>query len=297
MPAQLTGYLIAAQWDHEANDCTPDDVVAQSHQRVNWHCDVCGCKWKAVIFQRVCKALRTQRGCPRCAAKARSKNTITHPTFAECNHPLLAEWDHRRNEARGNFPDNTKLQSSKRIFWLCSKCPAGQQHSWPAKPASRTGRSRTGCPYCAGKNACKCNSLQALYPDTAVEWEHSRNQGQPSDYPASSYSVVWWSSPQRGSWQQTIHSRTNQVHQKIARPKRIQERQSHLVQKSLGQDWTYRDIRIVAAVPQAGAPTVNCAGLRSRRQVVSSWSARQLWLANKLLSGFMKVIKPQNLAA
>ena len=212
---------VAAQWDHEVNDGTPDDVVAQSNHKVGWHCDECGCKWRAPPAARVSKL---GRGCPQCKT-AKTKPKMKHPTFAECQHPLLAEWDHKRNAAQGHFPDKIRLRSHKSIFWLCTKCPAGQEHSWLAAPNSRTGRSTTGCPFCAGQAACRCNSLQALYPDIAAEWDHSKNEGQPSDFPGSSSHLAWWSSPQRASWQRSIHSRTNQEHQRTARLKRIQRRQ------------------------------------------------------------------------
>ena len=105
-----------------------------------------------------------------------------------------------------------RRRSCKQIYWLCKKCPAGQQHSWSAAPNSRTGRSKHGCPCCAGKAACQCNSLQALHTSIAAEWDHGKNKGQPSDHTAGSQHMAWWSSPQRGSWQQTINSRTNNIH-------------------------------------------------------------------------------------
>ncbi|KAL3130469.1 hypothetical protein ABBQ38_008290 [Trebouxia sp. C0009 RCD-2024] len=194
---------VAAEWDHEVNIGTPDTVVARSNQVCGWRCIAFGHKWRAAPGARVGK--QTSSGCPMCALfKKRTK----HPSFAECNHPLLAEWDHKRNAARGKRPDNVRLKSNKQIFWLCTKCPAGQVHSWPAKPSDRLGHSRTGCPFCVGKAACKCNSLQALYPDVAAEWDHSKNNGQLSEYAARSNQCAWWFSPRRGSWQQRIRSRT-----------------------------------------------------------------------------------------
>ncbi|KAL3130467.1 hypothetical protein ABBQ38_008288 [Trebouxia sp. C0009 RCD-2024] len=86
-----------------------------------WRCNACGHKWRAAPDARVGK--QSSNGCPMCALlKKRTK----HPSFAECNHPLLAEWDRERNATRGNRPDNVTLQSGKQIFWLCTKCPAGQ---------------------------------------------------------------------------------------------------------------------------------------------------------------------------
>ncbi|KAL3152667.1 hypothetical protein ABBQ38_012264 [Trebouxia sp. C0009 RCD-2024] len=123
--------LVAAQWDYQANDSTPDGVVAQSNHMANWHCKVCGCKWKATPNHGVSKK---KAGCPQCAPDAKTKKKTKHPTFAECIHPLLAEWDFERNAAQGHYPDKIRLRSNKQIFWLCTKCSAGQEHSWSAQP-------------------------------------------------------------------------------------------------------------------------------------------------------------------
>ncbi|KAL3157826.1 hypothetical protein ABBQ32_012247 [Trebouxia sp. C0010 RCD-2024] len=200
---------VAAQWDYDVNADTPDSVVAQSNTKAGWKCSECGCKWSTSPNARVSK---NRPGCPECAKNTKTRKKQTrHPTFAECQHPLLPEWDHKRNATQGHFPDNTRLRSGKKVFWLCTHCPAGQEHSWPAMPYLRTTGRMSGCPFCAGRAACRCNSLQALYPDIAAEWDHSKNEGQPSDFTGSSSHLAWWSSPQRARWQQSIHSRTSQV--------------------------------------------------------------------------------------
>ena len=202
--------LVAAQWDYGANDGTPDSVVAHSNKVVGWLCDACGNNWSATINSRVGKK---KPGCPNCAIVARSKKRVKHPTFAHCQDPvgraLLAEWDHTRNAPQGNYPDNTTLRSNKKIFWLCTNCPAGQEHSWSARPADRHKPAISGCPVCAGRFACKCNSLQSLFPAKAAEWDHAKNEGQPSDHTAFTTHVAWWCNSQRGSWQQSISSRTS----------------------------------------------------------------------------------------
>ncbi|KAL3155631.1 hypothetical protein ABBQ38_010827, partial [Trebouxia sp. C0009 RCD-2024] len=203
--------LVAAQWDYQANDGTPDDVVAQSSHMANWHCKLCSCKWEAAPNARVSKH---KAGCPQCGDHAKTKKRTKQPSFAECNHPLLAEWDYERNAAQRLYPDKVRLRSNKQIFWLCPKCSAGQEHSWSAQPFSRTVRLKTSCPFCVGQAACKCNSLQALFPETAAEWDYSKNQGHPSDYTASSTFLAWWSTPQHASWQQAINSRTQHVQRK-----------------------------------------------------------------------------------
>ena len=217
---------VAAQWDYEANDSTPNNVVALSSTPVGWRCNVCGHPWRARI---ACRVSRNRTGCSKCGNGARSKKHIKHPTFAESQSPhskaVLAESDHERNAMQENFPHNVTLKSRKQIFWLCHKCPAGQEHSCFAEPYRRTSRSQPGCPFCAGQAACKRNSLPSLYLEIAADCDHATNTKQPSDYPASSHHLAWWSGPQGGGWQQRIDSRTNGVHQRTARLKRIQQRQ------------------------------------------------------------------------
>ena len=198
---------VAAEWDYAANDGTPDSVTAQSGQHAGWHCVVCDYKWCARVQSRVS---RNKAGCPQCGQISKCNKQIKHPTIAE-DPALLAQWDHARNAEQGQFPHNIRLKSNKQIFWLCNKCPAGQEHSWSAAPYSRSSRIKPGCPCCAGKAACKCNSLQALYPAIAAEWDHGKNEDQPSNHTAGSRDMAWWSSPQRGSWQQSIHSCTSKV--------------------------------------------------------------------------------------
>ena len=50
------------------------------------------------------------------------------------------------------------------------------------------------------------------------------NEGHPSCHTSSCTFLAWWISPQRGSWQQTIDSRSFLVQQEFARLKRMQQR-------------------------------------------------------------------------
>ena len=153
---------VAAEWDHEANADlgTPDTMLVQSNKPARWRCHSCDHLWVARISSRTSKT----SVCPQCAAK-RQFPAKMRPTFAD-RHPR--QWDHKRNAALSNFPNTITEGSAKKIFWLCNKCPAGQQHSWSAQAYSRTGRIQSGCPMCAGQSACMCNSLQACYPDVAA---------------------------------------------------------------------------------------------------------------------------------
>ena len=214
--------VIAAQWDYKANPelGTPHTVMSLSHRAAGWLCHDCGHSWTARINDRV----HRQTGCPRCGPRVKQSSHTKRPSFAESQHPLLAQWDHKRNAAQGNFPSNTTEGSNKQIYWLCPNCPAGSEHSWSTTPARRTGKHSTGCPFCTNKRACKCNSLEALYPARAAEWDYHKNVGGPADYLASSGYQAWWQTPERGSWQQVIKERTSDVDRWHARQQLTQDR-------------------------------------------------------------------------
>ena len=202
----------ARLWNFAKNNCSPDNVTAYSNRRAHWQCHVCGHNWDAAIMGVV----HFNSGCPECNVGGvpeadGSKPRTKHPTFEQCQHPLLSEWDHERNAAEGILPSNTTLRSRKGVHWLCHQCPAGQLHRWVKRPDQRLdkfGNQQRGCPVCAGHVACKCNSLQTHYPAVAAQWDHARNEGSPSDYPTCSGYNAWWRAPARGSWRQTIHFRT-----------------------------------------------------------------------------------------
>jgi len=76
---------------------------------------------------------------------------------------LLREWDYERSAADGIHPNNTTLGSNKLVHWDCQKCPKGQLHRYQMRACDCTSTRFQGCPYCAGHQVCKCNSLKTLY--------------------------------------------------------------------------------------------------------------------------------------
>jgi len=194
---------VAASWDSTANEGTPHDFTANSRFKKHWRCLVCGHKWQAIINYRVGQ----KTGCPECYNLKRGRSKVRHPTLAECNHPLLKEWDDEANAKEGLFPDKLRLGSNKRVHWVCHKCPLGLTHKYVTTIGSRA-LLGSGCSCCGGRTACKCNSLSSLYPNIARDWDYSMNDGKPCDYTAKSHAVVWWKSTDQ-SWQQSIFSRTD----------------------------------------------------------------------------------------
>ncbi|KAA6421754.1 MAG: hypothetical protein FRX49_08365 [Trebouxia sp. A1-2] len=121
----------------------------------------------------------------------------------------IKEWDYERNAADGSHPHSTTLGSNKHVHWVCQKCPKGQLHRYQMPRNSRTSGHRAGCPYCAGKQACKCNSLETHYPMISREWDSAKNDLTPAQVTSRSGQVVWWVNAVRGSWTQAIDDRTD----------------------------------------------------------------------------------------
>ena len=74
-------------------------------------------------------------------------------------------------------------------------------------------RKGSGCAVCAGLQACVCNSLEALFPLVAAEFDVDRNGFGPSEITARSSKEVWWRTAAQGSWKQSPHGRTDRRHE------------------------------------------------------------------------------------
>ena len=194
---------VARYWDHNKNASTPEQTLAGSHIQADWKCPDCKHEWQAKVAHKVFNS----SGCPN--SSCRHTKHSKQPTFQEEQHTLLHEWDHERNAEDGMYPHNTTLQSRKLIHWVCRKCPKKQLHRYQMRADLRTGRRSHGCPFCAGKQACICNSLAACAPTIAAEWDFARNEGSPAGVTVSSNQVVWWRNDRRGSWKGDIHHRTD----------------------------------------------------------------------------------------
>ena len=193
---------VARYWDLAKNDKSPQQVLAGSQGRAEWKCPTCKFEWKAHIRTRV----RARSGCPKCSRSRCEGNRGSQPTFAEAQPAELAEWDHERNEAAGFYPQEISLGSAKKVHWICSRCPRGQPHRWTAPPHKRIADG-TGCPACAGKQVCVCNSLESLSPSMAADFDVDKNGFGPSDITVSSHKEVWWRNGERGSWKQVVDAR------------------------------------------------------------------------------------------
>ena len=186
------------------NAKTPEQTFAGSGFCAEWQCPICSHEWQCQVAQRV----RNDCGCPQCSRIDSRINMCTHPTFEAVQLPPLMEWDYERNTKDNIHPQNITLGSRKLVHWVCHKCPKGQLHRYQMSAAQRTRKPASGCPYCAGRQVCNCNSLAVHDPLVSSEWEIGMNDMTPADVTMRSNKVVWWKNNVRGSWQQRITDRT-----------------------------------------------------------------------------------------
>ena len=173
---------IAAQFDSLANGLGPDEVVAGSNRKYQWRCaEGPDHVWKASPANRTAK----NKGCPCCAGRQASiTNSLEslHPGLAKELNPSLNGGITARDVVAG---------SNQPLTWQCS---ANEEHIWNATPNHRTARKKaTGCPYCSGLKVLPEDSLAAIRPDIAVEWDREGNGSRSPDQvaPGSDYQASW----------------------------------------------------------------------------------------------------------
>ncbi len=192
---------VAAYWDTVKNELPAEEVIAGSSTRRHWLCPKCGHSWQAKIYAKV----RSRSECPKCSRK--SQKVIRQPSLTQIQHPAMLEFDLERNHRAGLDPDKITAGSAKMVHWICTKCPKGQPHLFVAAPKNRISHS-TGCSYCASKKACVCNSLQALYPALAAEYDAAKNGHGPEQVLPRSHKMAFWKDAAGHTWEQSPYERT-----------------------------------------------------------------------------------------
>ena len=118
------------------------------------------------------------------------------------NPQIAAEWNYEKN---GRVrPENFLPNSSKRVWWKCSK-----GHEWQATIINR--HRGYGCPYCSGRKAIVGETdLRTINPALASEWNTNRNGNlTPESFSAKSQKKVWWICSKGHEWEAAINSRSS----------------------------------------------------------------------------------------
>ena len=192
-------------WDYIKSGTSPQQFCQFSNKSARWKCWQCGHEWTAKIRSRVLR----QSGCPMCyLSSGQQKLGKRLSSLADSKPAFMAEWHPTMNTKDGIKPENLKLGSSRLAWWSCTKCPKDQPHVWQASPKVR---QSSGCPFCAHRSVCACNSLRNLFPDYAAEMDNAENKLSSAQVTAKANINVQWKSIGRGVWMQQIHRRPTSI--------------------------------------------------------------------------------------
>ena len=134
------------EWDYDKNINTDPSIVAPgSNQKVWWKCKTCGNEWQSRIVSRT----MNNAGCPICGYKVKMRKNVSERIKREKKDlctlfpELIKEWDFNKNNYN---PSEVSPGANIKVWWKCNK-----GHSYQSWLSDRTGKRKTGCPYCHGK--------------------------------------------------------------------------------------------------------------------------------------------------
>jgi hypothetical protein len=173
-------------------DLTAHHVTSGSNKKVRWICNK-GHEWITKVNDRTSSG----NGCPFCSGKRVCKDNSLATLF-----PKLAKELHPTKNGDLTAHDVTS-GSGKKMQWVCEN-----GHEWNAIVCSRVGKD-SGCPFCAGKQACKDNSLATLFPKIAKELHPTKNGDLTAhDVTSGSSRTLWWICEDGHEYDATVNSRT-----------------------------------------------------------------------------------------
>jgi hypothetical protein len=184
---QTANPRISKEWHPTKNgQMKPKDVTANSGRTIWWRCGK-GHAWQTAVYHR-----NKGSGCPYCAGQRATRNN----SLRAVNPGLAREWHATRNNPLTTV--EVKAGSNKKVWWIC-----GKGHAWKTSVAHR--QNGQGCPYCAGRKACRENCLQTINPGVAKEWHPTRNAPlTPRDVTYGSEKKVWWKCGKGHEWVNSI---------------------------------------------------------------------------------------------
>jgi very-short-patch-repair endonuclease len=199
---------LAREWHPSKNGAlSPTHVRSKSNKKVWWQCVVSPLhEWEAQVNAR------HRAGCPHCHKERRFTSMLCRDGKAEertlgmCPDlmaELVASGDERREVAK------LYVGSTRLLSWQCK-----QGHPRWRNQIRKRAVEGQGCPYCAGKKICAENSLAALNPLVAKEWDTERNfaegiKGTPDSVSPGDHRRVWWRCAFGHPWPATVKQRVS----------------------------------------------------------------------------------------
>lgn len=166
----------------------------KTNEKIKWKCIKNSSHiWETRLYNR----LNQNTECPYCTGTKILYND--EKSLAVARPDLLREWDYSLNK---DDPKNLSLQTSKKVWWKCSK-----NHSWQNCIRNRVNKKGIDCPYCSNRKILPgFNSLKVLYPKILKEWDYSLNKEiiDPDNILPNSKIKVWWKCIKGHSWNVNI---------------------------------------------------------------------------------------------
>lgn len=157
---------ICKYWDYDKNEKKPTEVGVNSHSIIHWKCTegYCDChEWTKLVYAQV-----RNNCCPYCKKTKVCKHNNLLAMFPN----ICEEWNYDKNDIN---PSKVVYSSSKPVYWICKINPCGC-HRWRTTINTRTGKTKSGCPYCKNRKICDHNSLYAKFKDMIDnEWDYEKN--------------------------------------------------------------------------------------------------------------------------
>ncbi len=173
-------------WNWEKNNSIqlfPDKLTIGSNKKAWWTCSN-GHDWFAPIYRK-----NERNSCPFCS----NRRILTGYNDLETLYPeLMKEWDWVKN--RDINPNTLSKNSTKKVFWICSKCG----NSWNTTIRYRAIK-KCGCPKCALITRAVNKHNYALKNGTCLtetkfleDWNWEKNKIEPSNYTTGSNEYADW---------------------------------------------------------------------------------------------------------
>jgi len=141
------------------NPVTFESLSYGSNKKVNWICDA-GHEYGQTISHKTGNSL----GCPFCSGRYATKENNLALAYPE----IAKQFD---AEKSGVTADEVTPKSNRLMWWNCEK-----GHSYQASPSKKTREDLPyGCPFCSSYQIDSTNSLQALFPEIAKEFDAVAN--------------------------------------------------------------------------------------------------------------------------
>ena len=188
---------IAAEFDESKNGISASDVIGNMSAKKYWFkCLPAGHEWIASMGNRIGKG----SNCPACYGRVAHEGNSLASLFPD----VAAELNSQKS---GVTADELVAGSERTVWWTCKV----GGHEWETMPYTRT-RFGTGCPYCTNQKINHQNSLVALFPQIALEFNEKKNGISANEVGAGALKHVWWKCSAKGhEWKSYISNRTSQM--------------------------------------------------------------------------------------